>query len=33
MAVYSSPVSVTSTRRVRGTGCRDRRLLCPLTLA
>ncbi len=31
MTAYSSPVSVTSTRRVRGTGCRARRRPCPLT--
>ena len=33
MTVYSSLVSVTPTRRVRGTGCRDRRRPCLLTLA
>ena len=30
MTAYSSPVSVNSTRRVRGTGCRARRRPCPL---
>jgi hypothetical protein len=33
MIVYSSPVSVTSIRLARGTGCRGRRWPCPLTLA
>src|ERR1700688_4234390 len=33
MTAYSSPVSVISTRRVRGTGCRARRRPCSLTPA